>query len=157
MATDQLAALAARLQRLEDMQGIWELFMDYRRHVDARDFAAYSTLFTAEGVFSGSLGLAKGPAQIKALLDRTLEVFADDTTRTYHLVTNPEIELGEDRATTTTMFCHIERDGDDKPVISLVGRYLDVVVRDEGRWKFQHRQVVMDIPYAVPMSPAETV
>ena len=153
MTTDRLAALEARLQRFEDLHGIWELFMDYRRHVDARDFAAYATLFMSDGVFSGSLGVARGPAQIEALLDRTLEVFADDTTRTYHLVTNPEIELGDGRATTTTTFCHIERDQNDKPVISLVGRYFDEVVRDGPRWKFQLRQAVMDIPYAEPIRP----
>src|ERR1700720_4588085 len=37
--------LVARVQRLEDLAAIERLFLDYRRHLDARDMYAYSRLF----------------------------------------------------------------------------------------------------------------
>src|ERR1051326_144361 len=91
--------IETRLRRLEDAEAVWRLFMDYRRHLDARDFAAYSQLFVEDGEWLGNLGEARGPAEIEALLERTLERYPDDATRTYHLVCNPVIRIDGDRAT----------------------------------------------------------
>ena len=65
------------------------LFMEYKRHLDARDFKAYASLFTDDAVWVGNLGKAVGPAEIEALLVRTLEVYDSDLERTYHLVHEP--------------------------------------------------------------------
>lgn len=139
--------IEARLQRLEDREQIWRLFMDYRRHLDRRDFAAYSRLFTDDGEWLGGLGRAQGPAAIEALLERTLEVYPDDSTRTYHLVANPEIDVDGDRATAESTWCFLTRDDSDRPVLSLVGHYRDVLVRDGSGWKFQRREAYLDMPY----------
>jgi ketosteroid isomerase-like protein len=150
MATDtavDVAALEARVRRLEDIEAIWRLFQDYRRELDRRDFAAYARLFTDDGEWRGSLGHAKGPAEIEALLQRTLEVFPDDSTRTYHLVGNPTIDVDGDRATAQSMWCFITRDDSDRPVLSLVGHYDDVLARDGDGWKFRRRDAYLDVPY----------
>ncbi len=139
--------LDARLKRLEDVEGVWQLFMDYRRHLDARDFASYSQLFVEDGVWSGNLGEARGPAEIEGLLVRTLEVYPDDSTRTYHLVCNPTVEVDGDRATAYSTWVFITRDDRDQPVLSLMGHYDDVLVRSDGRWKFQRRVAHLDVPY----------
>jgi 3-phenylpropionate/cinnamic acid dioxygenase small subunit len=139
--------IEARLRRLEDIQGIWQLFMDYRHHLDQRDFHAYSLLFTEDGEWQGGLGSAKGPPEIEALLARTLETYPDDSTRTYHLVANPEIELDGDRATAKSTWCFITRDSEDKPVLSLMGHYEDVLTRDGDGWKFLKRLAYLDVPY----------
>ena len=47
-APDQ-ASLAARLQRLEDIEEIRTVLLNYGRFLDARDFAAYSRLFAKDG------------------------------------------------------------------------------------------------------------
>jgi uncharacterized protein (TIGR02246 family) len=145
MATD--GDIEARLRRLEDERDVWQLFMDYRRHLDARDFAAYSQLFVEDGVWTGGLGQAQGPAEIEALLVRTLEVYPDDSTRTYHLVCNPDIQIDGDRATAYSTWCFITRDEADRPVLSLLGHYEDVLTRADGRWKFQKRVAFLDVPY----------
>jgi ketosteroid isomerase-like protein len=147
MASDN--RLEERLQRLEDIEGVWQLFMDYRRHLDARDFAAYSQLFVEEGVWVGNLGEARGPAEIEALLVRTLEVYSDDSTRTYHLVCNPTIHIEGDRATAYSTWCYITRDDSDRPVLSLMGHYDDVLTRDGDRWKFLRRVAYCDFPYQI--------
>lgn len=141
------ADIEERLRRLEDVQGVWQLFMDYRRHLDQRDFRAYSRLFTEDGEWHGGLGSAKGPAEIEALLERTLEVYPDDSTRTYHLVANPEIQIDGDRATATSTWCYITRDEEDRPVLSLMGHYEDELVRSGDRWLFRKRVAYLDVPY----------
>ena len=40
--------LAERLRRLEDMDEIRQLYIDYGRHLDAGDAAAYATLFARD-------------------------------------------------------------------------------------------------------------
>ncbi len=53
--------LQDRVQRLEDILEIQQLFIDYGHHLDAGDFEAYASLFANEGeVLLGPLGRAKG-------------------------------------------------------------------------------------------------
>lgn len=145
--------IEARLQRLEDREAIWQLFQEYRRELDRRDFAAYAQLFAEEGEWLGDLGHARGRAQIEELLVRTLEVNPDDRTRTYHLVANPVIQVDGDRATAQSTWCFITRSDDDQPVLSMLGHYDDVLVRVDGRWKFLRRVAHRDMPY-IALDPA---
>lgn len=146
MAID-IGAIEARLGRLEDMEQIWKLLMEYKSHLDQRDFAAYSRLFTEDGEWFGNLGHARGPAEIEALLAQTLEVYPDDSTRTLHLMANPVIELDGERARAESTWCYVTRDESDRPVLSLIGHYRDVLARDAGRWKFLRREAFLDFPY----------
>src|ERR1700758_2289524 len=65
-------SLAARVQRLEDEEEIRMLLVDYGRSLDARDFVKYSSLFAKDGEWSGGFGSAKGPAAIKAMMDKEI-------------------------------------------------------------------------------------
>ena len=47
-----------RLRRLEDLEEIRNLVKDYAKHLDVRDFEAYSALFTREGEWAGGSGRA---------------------------------------------------------------------------------------------------
>ena len=107
--------LAARLQVLEDKDAIWGLFMEYKRHLDARDFKAYATLFTDDAVWVGNLGKATGPAEIEDLLVRTMEVYESDRERTHHLVMNPVIEVHGDTATALSNWGYVTRSDTDAP------------------------------------------
>jgi len=142
-----VASLEARVERLERLEGVWRLFQDYRRLLDQRDFAGYSRLFADDGEWIGDLGRARGPAEIEALLERTLEVYPDDSTRTYHLVANPVIDVDGDQATATSTWCFVTRDERDQPVLSMLGHYDDLLVYRGGRWLFQRRVAYRDISY----------
>jgi ketosteroid isomerase-like protein len=137
-----------RLRELEDRAAIWELFMDYRRHLDARDFAAYATLFGDDGEWIGNLGRVRGRAEIEEMLHRTLGTgFAVESGSDFHLVANPEVELDGDRASARSTWCFVERGGDGSPVLSLIGRYEDDLVRDGDRWRFARRTAHCDLPF----------
>ena len=103
----ELAELRGRLARLEDIQAIWRLFMEYRRHLDRRDFAAYAQLFAEDGEWLGNLGHARGPAEIEQLLIRTLERHADESVAHLHLIDNAVIDVDGDRATSESTWVYI--------------------------------------------------
>jgi 3-phenylpropionate/cinnamic acid dioxygenase small subunit len=146
MSDDQ--TLLARIQRLEDLEEINRLFLEYRRHLDARDMHAYSQLFCEDGEWSGRTGSAVGPAQIQEMLEANLSPNPPAPGATsWHIVSNPTIELDGDRATAQVTWSLIRRGGDDEPVLTLLGHYDDVLAREHGRWRFKRRQAHIDIPH----------
>ena len=69
-----MQALAARVETLEAQEAIRQLWADYGRTLDARDFAAFSTLWAREATYGGTPAApgAKGPAAIGAFLEKAL-------------------------------------------------------------------------------------
>jgi ketosteroid isomerase-like protein len=143
----RLDDLLRRVQVLEDKQAIWDLFMEYKRVLDLRDFHAYSQLFTPDAVWVGNLGLATGPAEIEQLLIETLETYESDETRTHHLVMNPVIEVDGDHATALSNWGYVTRDDHDAPVVEMLGHYVDEIERTSEGWKFRRREAYSDIPW----------
>ena len=124
------ASLEARLQRLEDIQEISALFMSYRRTLDEREFGTYAELFAPDGEWTGNLGSYTGPAAIKQMLEDSVgTAFAVESGNDFHLVANPDIEVDGDRATASSTWVFVTRDGDDRPQVSLLGHYTDVLAR----------------------------
>jgi ketosteroid isomerase-like protein len=61
----------ARLRRLEDLEQIRQLFVDYKIVLDKQDFSAYAALFAEEGEFIAGPQQAKGRAAIQARAEVT--------------------------------------------------------------------------------------
>ena len=145
-ATDQ--DLLRRLQRLEDLEAIRQLFVDYGRHLDRGDLDAYVELFAEDGeVLLGPLGRARGRDEIRALMARAT---ASSAGNSWHLITNPVIDLDGDRATSDVMWTVIVPGEDGRPVVSMMGRHRDVLARRDGRWLFQRREGHIDVPRRYP-------
>ena len=141
-------ALEARLARLEDLMEIHQLFIDYGRYLDAGDFDAYASLFAADGeVLLGPMGRAQGPENIKALMTKTL---AGSVGTSFHIVSSPAVTLDGDRATSVVMWTVVNRDVGGQATVSMIGRHVDELVREEGRWRFRRRKGFVDIPSAMP-------
>jgi uncharacterized protein (TIGR02246 family) len=144
-----------RLRRLEDLEQIRQLSQDYRRHLDARDLDAYSQLFAEDGEWLGRTGYAKGPAGIAAMLTERLAANPGPPGPTsWHLVTEPQIELHGDRATGAVTWALVQRGEGDTPVLKLLGHYEDSYVRERGRWRYQRRVAHIDIPHSDLRLPA---
>lgn len=141
---DNQTALADRLQRLEDLEEIRQLFVDYGHYLDSGDFAAYGTLFADEGeVLLGPVGRAKGPAAIEALMAKTMDGARGTS---FHVVSNPIIELDGDRATSEVMWTVVARDKQDNATVTMLGRHRDQLTRERGRWRFLRREGFIDVP-----------
>jgi hypothetical protein len=139
------ATSAARLQAMEDRVAIERLLVEYGRTLDKRDFAAYSTLFAANGEWKGALGTYKGPAAIQAAMEQiftSAAALADiPKGKNFHVMSNVVIDVQGDRATASSLFIFYKMDK-NAPVPAVAGRYEDTFIRENGVWKFLQRNAL---------------
>jgi uncharacterized protein (TIGR02246 family) len=130
-------SVSTRLQRFEDKEEIENLLLDYGRHLDSRDFAAYSRLFARDGEWVGGFGSVSGPANIQAFMEKNMGT-APNRAKNYHLLSNFVITVTGDTATAWSRWAFVVP-GERGAVISQAGRYDDTLVREDGRWRFKRR------------------
>lgn len=148
------ASLAARVRRLEDIEEIRVLLTDYGRFLDAHDLVSYSSLFARDGEWVGGFGSAKGPAGILALMEKNLGPSpAREPGSTFHILTNFVIDVHGDTATAWSRWVFVTTGADNRPTPAMGGHYDDLLVREDGRWKFKRRVAVNDIPQSA-LAPA---
>jgi len=140
---------AQRLQRIEDRAEIEQLLLSYGRHLDSRDFKAYSELFARDGVWEGGMGTVQGPAAIQAFMEKAIP--GPNAAHNYHLLSNFVIDVHGDTATAWSRWQFVAPGPDGKPTVAQAGRYDDTLVREEGRWKFKRRLAANDLP--LPRQP----
>ena len=144
--------LAARIQRLEDLMEIHQLFVDYGLALDAGDFDTYASLFADEGeVLLGPVGRAKGRDEIKDLMTKTLPSGVGSS---YHIISSPQVQLDGDTATSEVMWTVVNRTREGQATLTMIGRHRDELVRENGRWRFARRRGYVDIPSAMPQQRA---
>jgi hypothetical protein len=132
-------ALAARIQQIEDHIAIERVLLEYGRALDSRNFADYSQLFATNGEWSGSIGTFRGPAAIKAAMEKSFkDSKAAAVPTNFHLLTNAIIDVKGDSATAWSKWTFMTM-VDNKPVVALAGQYEDSLVREGGQWKFLRR------------------
>ena len=137
------ATLAARLQEFEDRAVIERLLLDYGRHLDSRDFAAYGRLFAKDGEWVGGFGTAPGgPAGIQAFMEKAMGT-APNKANNYHLLSNFVISVTGDTATAWSRWAFVVP-GPSGATIAQAGRYDDLLVRENGRWRFKRRTASND-------------
>ena len=136
-------ALAARLQQFEDKAEIERLLLDYGRHLDSRDFAAYGRLFSRDGEWVGGFGTAAGgPAGIQAFMEKAMGT-APNRANNYHLLSNFVITVTGDNAIAWSRWAFVVP-GRSGAAIAQAGRYDDLLVREDGRWRFKRRTASND-------------
>jgi uncharacterized protein (TIGR02246 family) len=140
--------LSERVQRLEDLAAIHQLFIDYGAHLDAKDFDAYASLFADDAeVLLGPVGRAKGRDNIRSMMESTTGGTPGDS---FHLIGNPIVKLEGDTATSNVTWAVIRSDESGKPLLGMLGHHRDQLVRRDGRWYFQRRAGYVDIPTVMP-------
>ncbi|MCX4091483.1 nuclear transport factor 2 family protein [Nocardia sp. alder85J] len=134
--------LVERLARLEDLAEIQQLYIDYGRHLDAGDPVAYAELFARDAKLRlGPVMRADGRAAIEAV---ATEVLRAGDERTVHVLASPRITLDGDRATGECVWVAITQPDSGSPPVR-VGRHLDKLVREDGRWRFAERKGLIDV------------
>jgi uncharacterized protein (TIGR02246 family) len=145
--TQDLAALAARVQVLEDREAIRALILAYGTAHDHRDYRTFASLFAKNGEWIGGMGSAKGPDAIFELMDRTIGHNPQPQgSGTFHLLTNDQIVIDGDTASATTKWLYITPGDDGAPKAVYLGHYDDKFIREDGEWKFLRREAPVDIP-----------
>ena len=148
----QFDALSARVQEVRDRLEIQQLIVEYGHLLDTHDLIGYSNLFAQDGEWIGGFGRAKGPKAILALMNKYIGTapYDPNNVKGFHLLTNIVIHLDGNRATVWSRIVYMVRNKDNRPEPAMGGHYDDVVVREEGRWKFLRRVVMMEIPFQDP-------
>jgi uncharacterized protein (TIGR02246 family) len=137
-----------RLQRFEDKEEIQALLLDYGRHLDSRDLAAYSRLFATDGEWVGGFGSVTGPANIQAFMEKNMGT-GPNRANNYHLLSNFVITVTGDTATAWSRWAFVVP-SEKGASISQAGRYDDTLVRENGRWRFKRRVASNDTPRPAP-------
>jgi uncharacterized protein (TIGR02246 family) len=150
-------SVEARLQRFADKEEIQNVLLEYGRALDARDFTAYSNLFASDGEWVGGFGSVKGPANIKAFMEKNMGTNGNPT-HNYHLLSNFVITVNGDTATAWSRWAFVQP-GERGAAIAQAGRYDDSFVRENGVWKFKKRTASNDTggpaPAARPASASK--
>lgn len=140
--------ITARLRRVEDLLEIQQLCNEYGNLLDAGDVDAYAELFADDGEIKlGPVASAKGRAEIAATMKRVL---APTIGTTFHVISNPTVQLDGDTATTEVMWTMVRRGKDGNPELAMLGRHRDELVRERGRWRFKVRRGFIDVPTTYP-------
>jgi hypothetical protein len=144
---DDVAVLAARLQRLEDLEAVRATWLDYCHQLDVGDFAALGDVFTPDAALEMD-GLGPGLDGRYESRQDIIERFYARTGRptagsglrhmTGHLSTNMQIELDGDEATTLAYFFEIVDDN-----LVLIGTYQHRLRRHADRWRFAFLRITV--------------
>ena len=145
-----LADDAALAQEARDRAEIEALMWRYVRALDTLDADAYAAAFTPDGTFTSGNASEKGTAELKQMVvglreQRTRrEAAGTPSAPMYHVIFNHSIELiDRDHARYdaywSTMFGAA---GEGTPLrVAAVGRSVDMLVRVNGKWLIQSRDV----------------
>jgi hypothetical protein len=139
-----MTSLEDRIQRIEDELAIGQLRARYCHLLDDRDWPAFIDLFTADGLFQG-LEAVQGHAALMEFFSRRVPKLAQDF---WHFCTNGTVEIDGDtaRGRITLEYLSVS---DGVSYVS-AGHYDDVMVRQDGRWRFRSR--IITFYYLAPLS-----
>ena len=151
-ATGNTNAIETRLRVLEDRESIRTLLVEYGRTLDARDFKGFSELFArGVGEWNGGMGVARGPEAIRKLMEQTIgNNTGTANSSNFHIFSNEMINVNGDRATALSKWAFVVQGNDGRPQWVYLGHYNDILIREDGRWKFLQRKVTSDIPGEKP-------
>jgi hypothetical protein len=136
------------LREVRDRAEIEELMWRYTRALDTGDGAAYAATYTPDGQFGTGTNATKGREALQKLAGGTRNTTAAAATPArppmYHMTANHSITFtGKDRARLDAYYLTARAaGGQDSPLSVLaVGRSVDELVRLNGRWLIQTRNV----------------
>jgi len=144
---DSIAELTKRVDAIEDRQAILAVLVRYGRLLDEKDLVGYSNLFAADGVWEGGIGSAKGPEGIREMLETVFgRVEPGQYGSDYHIMSDFEIDVDGDSATSWSRWTWIIEGNDGKPTAQRSGHYEDKLVKVGGEWRFKYRLTVTELP-----------
>lgn len=142
---------AALAREMNDRAAIEALMWKYVRALDSLDADGYAAAFTADGQFTSGRAAEKGAAELKKMItglkdDRGAREAKGEppTPAMYHVVFNHTISfIDKDHARYdaywATMFAAAKQG--ESARAAAVGRSVDMLVRQNGQWLIQTRDV----------------
>lgn len=137
------------LRRLRDIEEIRNLRHRYAYEANildgkSGDIRAFAALFAEDGTFDVGMGVARGPAEIEAMMRE----LTTQWTCAMHYMLNPLIEVDGDRARGTFTGLFAFTSAKNPAPIWMSNIYTDTFVRTERGWRFQ--SVIVRTAFADP-------
>lgn len=147
------------LREAKDRAAIEKLMWDYVAAADALDANAYAAVFTPDGAF----GQSKGVDGLKGMINGLRTSMGTRSAGMHHVMSNMNIEFtGPDRARVYYYWQTVfggPAGSATPPRVAAVGRGADDVVRVNGKWLIQNRNVTYkhpaegNLPTTAPAAP----
>lgn len=152
LMAQQAGGAEATLQYVQDRLAIEDLLSRYAVAMDSGDYETYAALFAedAELIFANThlTGRAAILETMRPALERS-NGGADGAGRLRHLLSGVSITIDGDTATARANWATVSaRSG--APAIGAMGYYDDTLVRRDGRWMFQRRNIVTELAAGPP-------
>lgn len=135
-ALDPLAALNARITRIEDLEAIKQLKALYCEICDDdHDPTRITSIFTEDGIWEGKgIATAKGHAEIRALFEN----FQRSISFSQHMTMNPRITVEGETAQGTWYFFGPFTFYKNNQAKWQATRYREIYRKVDGDWKIAH-------------------
>jgi hypothetical protein len=134
----------------EEKMGVVNLIADYAFRVDSGDLDGYVNNFAPDGIFENPRGGHHGREAIRAAVGKLFENGgAGPTSHLRHIMGIPSIHGTNERVRSRTyVFIPGDRpsaDGKLEVYTPLVGTYTDDIIKVNGEWKFERRNITMHL------------
>lgn len=151
----------AAVQKLIDRAEIEALVARYVTALDTLDADAYAGVFAEDARFNVSGTVYDGRDAIRKIVTDLQAARARNdaegrpTPRLYHVMSNTSIEVLDENSARHQSYAQTVRAADNGQfVVGFMGRYDDVLVKRDGRWQIQSRNLESFVPPAAAPSPA---
>lgn len=130
---------------LEEKDAIRDLMSEYCFYVDNGEFEKFAGLFTSDGVFeTGPLGKLRGRKAIHDFIAAHVPRAGEGPARK-HCTMNHLIRVNGNEAQANSYIVVIREAESGTIIASLAGRYEDLLVKQDGEWRFKVRKIHFDI------------
>jgi hypothetical protein len=148
LGTERQESIESRLRCLEDREEIRQLLINYGRTLDQKDFSGFSKLFTENAEYGvGDTNLTNGAAAIGRQLEEVMRINPSGLRSPgFHLFVNEIIQLKGNEAVAVSKGFYVVPGETNAPQIAMLATYNDVLIRENGGWKFRKRVVHGDLP-----------
>lgn len=138
------------LREMIDHFQIRKLLAEYSRGCDRADEPLMASIYAQDSWDDHGIVQATGAEYSRIMCGRVKE----ETESLSHILGQSLIRIDGDSAGAETYFVAVARDTaeDGTPMCNqLGGRFIDQLVREDGRWKVRHRKVLRDWSVAIPL------
>ena len=133
------------VRQMKDRAEIEDLMWRYTRALDTRNGDAYAAVYTEDGQFSAGTNVTKGRDALRKMVADMNTSGTAATTRApmYHMTMNPRVTFVDRyRARIDAYFMTAFGPAGQTPLrVAAVGRSVDELVRQNGKWLIRSRNV----------------
>ena len=130
---------------IEDKLAIEELIARYNHSIDGGDYGTWLDCWSEDAVMDGVGQYRTGIAAIREFANSYEANHRSRINGLRHFTVNIISEINGDEATSRS-YLQLTRTETKGAQIIFTGRYEDTLIKREGKWRFQSRKFIQDMP-----------